>query len=98
VGDLDAVAELLVAGLEPRLVGGTGSAGDEVQEPGLNTSVLVTGQVDHPGQLLRTTPAVLDGLGRDVVPEVLIDAQGGDVVEAGLIRSGCLGRCPRGAI
>ena len=46
----------------------------------------VAGQVDHPGQLLRAPTAVLDRLGGDVVPHVLVDPEDGDVLEAGLIR------------
>ena len=75
-GDLHAVAEALAALGEPVGVGLARAARDEVEEPGSDASVLVTAQVDHPGQLLRASPAVLDGLGGDVVPDVLIDAQG----------------------
>jgi hypothetical protein len=32
-------------------------------------------EVDHSGQLLRTPAAVLDRLGRDVVPHVLVDPE-----------------------
>ena len=33
--------------LQPRLVGGSGAADDRVEKPGVEASVLVTGQIDH---------------------------------------------------
>lgn len=47
--------------------------------------MLVAGQIDHASRLRRATTAVLDRLGRGVVPDVLIHAQGGDVGEACLV-------------
>ncbi len=38
-GDLDAVTELLVAGLEPLLVGGTSAAGHEVEQTGFHLAL-----------------------------------------------------------
>jgi hypothetical protein len=75
--DRDVVAEGLAACGEPVGVDLSRPAGDQVQQPGANTSLLVTGQVDHPRQLLRAAATGLDGLGRDVVPHMLIDAQTG---------------------
>lgn len=42
--------------------------------------MLVAGEVDHPGQLFRAALA-----GVDVMPDVLVDAEGGDVLEPGLV-------------
>ncbi len=83
--DLDAGAEGLVALVEPVGVDGAGPAGHEVEQPGARSSLAVTGKIDHPGQLLRPTTAVLDRLGADVMPHVLIDPEGGDAAEAGLV-------------
>ena len=75
-GDGGTAAEVRATLLEPVGVGSPGPAGHEVQEAGMDTSCLVTGQVDHPSQLLRPTAARLDRLGGDVVLHVLIDPQG----------------------
>ena len=56
------------------------SAGHEVEESGLGVPVHVAGQIDHAGQLFRAPLA-----GIDVVPDMLIDTEGGDVLEPGLI-------------
>jgi hypothetical protein len=84
--DLDTATELLAALLEPAGVGGSGAAHDEVEQSGLHDRLAgvlrvgLAGQVDHPGQLLRSP------LGRvDVVPHVLIHPEGGHPGEAGLV-------------
>ena len=60
--------------------GDPGPAGHQVQQPGPYLPVLVTGQIDHAGQLLRAP------LGdRHVVPDVLTHTESLDTVEAGLI-------------
>ena len=45
----------------------------------------IAGQVDHPGQLLGATSPVLDGLGRHVVPHMLIDPEDHDADEPGRV-------------
>ena len=47
--------------------------------------MLVPGEVDHPGQFLGSAPALGLGLGRHVMPHVLVHAESGDVIEAGLV-------------
>ena len=80
-GDLDSGSERFTAVLQPRLVGLPGTAGDQVEQPGLDDQfasvVGVERQVDHPGQLFRAAPAVLDRLGAHVVPNVLVDPEAG---------------------
>ena len=73
-GDLDVGAERVAAGVEPGLVGLPGAAGDQVQQSRVEVSVLVTGEVDHAGELFRAASAPLDGLGRDVMPDMFVDA------------------------
>ena len=91
-GDLDVGPERVAAGLQPVLVHRAGSARDQIEQPGPGASVLVTGQVDHAGQLFRAT---LDRA--DVVPDVLVDPEGGDAGEPGLIlRRGGQDRPDRG--
>ena len=51
-------------------------------------SVLVAGEIDHAGELLRAASALVDRLGGDVVPDVFVDAQRGDPGEAGLVGGG----------
>ena len=82
---LDAGAVGLVALPQPVRVSGAGAAGHQVQEPGTGSSLAVTGKIYHPGQFLRPAPTVGDGLGRDVMPHVLIDPQCVDAAEPGLI-------------
>ncbi|MEI2810954.1 MAG: hypothetical protein V9F00_12405 [Nocardioides sp.] len=84
-GDLHPVAEHLAALGEPRLVRLPGASGDQVQQASLGAAVRISGQVDHPGQLLGAAPAVLDRLGRHVVPHVLVDPEDGHPVEAGRV-------------
>ena len=60
-GDLDAGAEGLTPLDEPGPVGLSGAAGHQVQQAGVDLSVLVTSEVDHAGELLGAPPAVLDG-------------------------------------
>ena len=72
-GDLDGAAERVAAGVEPGLVGLPGPARDQVQQPRVEVSVLVTGQVDHPSELFRAASALVDGLGRDVMPDMFVD-------------------------
>ena len=48
----------------------------------------MTGEVDHPGQLFRDAPAVLDGLGRHVMPHMLIDPEDPHALKAGDILGG----------
>jgi hypothetical protein len=82
-GDLDARAEGLTALDEPGPVGLPGAAGDQVEQAGMDVSVLVTGEVHHSGELLRAAAAVLDRLCADAVPDVLVDAEHLDAAEAG---------------
>ncbi len=84
--DLHPVAELLPALLQPVGVGLRAAPGHEVQQAGPHPPGRIARQVDHPGQFLRTPPAIGDGSGGHVVPEVLVDAERGDPVEAGLVR------------
>jgi hypothetical protein len=77
----DAGAERLVAFGQPGRVGRTGPAGHQVQQPCTGLSVAVTGQVDHPGQLLRPPAPVLERPGRHVMPHMLIHAENADTVE-----------------
>ena len=51
-------------------------------------------QVDHPGQLLRATAAVLDRLGADVVPDMLVNTQDRDALEPGRVVGRCLQQWP----
>ncbi len=74
-GDLNAFSERVAAVTQPRRVGLTGAARDQVQEPGPEASVLVAGEIDHAGELLRAAAALVDGLGGDVMPDVFVDAQ-----------------------
>jgi len=74
-GDLDAFAEPVAAVTQPGLVGLTGSARDQIQQPGPDVSVLVAGEIDHAGELLRAAAALVDGLGGDVMPDMFVDAQ-----------------------
>ena len=92
--------------VQPGLVRLPGAAGDQVQQPSPDAAVLIAGQVDHPGQLLRAAPAVLDRLGRHVVPHVLVDPEDGDArrsgtrprrpaaAAAGSSSTPCASRCP----
>jgi len=73
-GDLNPLAERVAAVSKPRLVGLTRAARDQVQQPDPEVSVLVTGEIDHAGELFRPASAVVDGLGRDVVPHVFVDS------------------------
>ena len=87
-GDLDAFAERVAAVTQPGLVGLTRAARDQIEEPGPDASLLVAGEIDHAGELLRPAPALVDGLGGDVMPDVFVDAQRGDAGEAGLVVGG----------
>lgn len=79
--DLDLLAELLATLVQPGAVGLAGSAGDEVKEPG--SGVSRAGQIDHPGELLRSAPARVT-----VVPHMLIDTQDLHALEPGRIIRG----------
>src|SRR5699024_1345010 len=68
-GDLDAGGEVLAALGEPVGVGLLRAARDQVQQPGPDLPVLIDGQVDHAGQLLRAATALLGRLGGHVVPQ-----------------------------
>lgn len=74
--DLDSLAELLVAFVEPAPVGLPGSAGDEVEEP--DTGVGPASQIDHPGELFRSASARVP-----VVPDVFVHAQDLHALEPG---------------
>ena len=89
-GDLNPGPEGLAPLTQPARVGLAGPARDQVQQPRPHPPALVTGQVHPPGQLLRPPPAVLDGLGRHVVPHVLVDTQHGHPLEPGEILVGRL--------
>lgn len=80
--DLHVLPERFAASGEPGRVGLPGAAGHEVEQPGPRLPGAVAAEIDHPGQLLR---AALSGV--DVMPDVLIDAEGGDVLEPGLVLS-----------
>ena len=66
--DLDSLAELIAALVEPVAVGLAGSAGDEVEEP--SGGVGTAGQVDHPSELLRAASTRVT-----VVPDMFVHAQ-----------------------
>lgn len=66
-------------------VGLGGPARDQVEQARVHPPLGVAGQVHHPGQLLRSAPALVCGLGRHVVPQVLIDPQGRHTLEAGRV-------------
>ncbi len=78
--DLHVPSERFAAFGEPGRVGLPGAARNEVEQPGPRLSGAVAAQIDHPGQFLRTELA-----GVDVMPDVLIDTQRGDVLESGLV-------------
>jgi len=71
-GDLHAAAERVVAGLQPGRVGLADRPGTRSQR-GVEVSMLVTGQIDHAGELFRVPPALVDGLGRGVMPDMLVE-------------------------
>src|SRR5680860_1708211 len=52
----------------------------------MGASVLVTTEINHSRQFLRTPPTVPDGLGGHVMPHVFIDAENRDAIETGLVR------------
>src|SRR5690606_36389479 len=52
----------------------------EIEQPGPGVSGAVATEIYHPGQLLRTALA-----GVDVMPDALVDAEGGDILEPGLV-------------
>jgi hypothetical protein len=52
-GHLNVRAECPAASIEPVPIHRPGAAGHQVKQPGPDPSGLVTGQIDHPGQLLR---------------------------------------------
>ena len=79
--DLDLLAELIAALVEPVSVGLAGSAGDEVKEPG--SGVGSSSQIDHPGELLRPAPARVP-----VMPDMFVHAQDLHVLEPGRVVRG----------
>lgn len=79
--DLDPLAELIAALVEPVSVGLAGSAGDEVKEPG--SAVGSSSQIDHPGELLRPAPARVP-----VMPDMFVHAQDLHVLEPGRVVRG----------
>ena len=81
-GDLHLLLEGVAAGVEPRLVDGARAARHEVEQPRPDVSVLVAGQINHPGQLFGAPVA-----GADVMPHVFVDAQRGDTGEPVLVPS-----------
>ena len=83
-GDLHPGAELPAAACQPVPEHLPGAPRDQVQEPGAGASVLVTAQIHHPGE---HRGALVSRAVRGVVPHVLINAEGGDAVEAGLVAS-----------
>ncbi len=78
--DLHLPSERVAAFAEPGGVGLPGAARNEVEQPVPRLPGAVAAQVDHAGQLLRAALA-----GVDVMPDVLVDAEGGDALEPGLI-------------
>lgn len=78
--DFHVLAEGVAALVAPGCVGLPGLAWHEVEQPGPCLSTAVAGEADHPGQLLRSSLA-----GIDVMPDVFVDAEGGDAVESGLV-------------
>jgi hypothetical protein len=84
-GDLNPLVERVAAVTKPRLVG-LASGPDLVQQPGPEVSVLVTGQIDHAGELLRPASALVDWPVRDVMPHMFVDAKTGDPDESALVR------------
>lgn len=84
-GDLHPGPERLATGREPVAVHGPGPPRHKVEQPGPDSSVLVTGQVDHPGEHLRAPLALVD-----VVPHMLVDAQHGHPVEPSRVAVQCV--------
>lgn len=79
--DLHPVAERRAAIVQPRPVRLAGPARDEIEQPRPRAAVDVAGEVDHAGELLRPAPAGADRPRGDVVPDVLVHAQHGHVIE-----------------
>jgi hypothetical protein len=92
-GLFDAVDEPLGLGFQPGLVDAPGAAHDGVQEPSMQASRLVTGQIDHDGD------GPVDPDPRRP-PDVLVDAQGLHALQpdrvAGARRGFDLDRIPAG--
>ncbi|GAA3864714.1 hypothetical protein GCM10022275_13160 [Tessaracoccus defluvii] len=59
-------------------------------------SVLVTGQIDHAGELFRAPPTKPDRFGRDMMPNVFVDAQRADTGETVLVIGSSLKDRPDG--
>jgi hypothetical protein len=77
-GSLHAVDELVGLGFQPGFVDRARAADDRVEEPGMQTSRLVTGQIDHDGD------GPVDPDPRRP-PNVLIDAQGPHALQLGRV-------------
>lgn len=78
--DLHTSTERLATLVEPVGVGLPRPPRDEVEEPAPARPVWPRVRSTHPSQLPRTTPAGIDGLRGDVVPDVLIEHKGGDIL------------------
>lgn len=79
--DLHVATEGVTALDQPARVRLRCPAWHQIQQPRPRLALRVAGQVDHAWQLPRPAPAPVD-----VVPDVLVDAERGDAVEAGLVR------------
>src|SRR5699024_8391065 len=88
-GDLDAAGEALATCGEPVSEHQPRPARHQVQQSGLDVPGCIAGEVDHPGQLFRA--AFAPG---DVMPNVLVDSERADAVEAGRIIGQGLQRSP----
>jgi hypothetical protein len=85
-GNLDRGPERVTTLLQPVGVDAARPSGDQVQQSRSDVSVLVRGQVDHAGELLGSAPTLVNGLGRDVMPDVLIDPKDAHPGEPRLLR------------
>ena len=77
---------VLAAFFEPVALRLARPAGDQVEQPRLRPACVgIRGEVDHPGQLLGSTAAVLDRELADVVPHVLVHTEPFHAGEAPLV-------------
>ena len=77
---------VLAAFFEPVALRLARPAGDQVKQPRLRPACVgIRGEVDHPGQLLGSTAAVLDRELADVVPHVLVHTEPFHAGEAPLV-------------
>ena len=77
-GGLDPVLEVLAAFFEPVALRLARPVGDQVEQPRLRPACVgIRGEVDHPGQLLGSTAAVLDRTNCHKSGSTLVDSRAG---------------------